>query len=238
MIVNAEIEQIRTILNSIESKLDVSPNEVALRDFGALELPDILADVTDYLLPLLTPYEAAYYFFMFRHSILLDGTQYVRISTKKIRGIVASPRPGTGTSEGQIRDCLAALVNKGAIRKESEPNREGTIYKVLIPEEIDSCRFAMKAKLDMPVAQLNPLEEVDFYNVRENRSKIFERDGYVCQYCSKQLTRFTTTLDHIVPVSQGGTNSFENVTTACRECNSRKTGKSLGDFLADNPTLT
>lgn len=74
---------------------------------------------------------------------------------------------------------------------------------------------------------------VDYYNVRENRHQIFERDGYKYAYCSKQLTRFTATLDHIKPVSEGGDNSYDNVTTACLACNSEKTGKPLGDFLAD-----
>ena len=46
--------------------------------------------------------------------------------------------------------------------------------------------------------------EVDFYNVRENRIKIYERDNYVCQHCRKQLTRFSATLDHLQPVSEGG----------------------------------
>ncbi len=80
--------------------------------------------------------------------------------------------------------------------------------------------------------------EADFYNVRENRHKIFERDGYMCVYpdCGKQLTRFTATLDHVKPVSAGGNNSYDNLVTACLSCNSRKTGKPFGDFLADNRT--
>ena len=75
--------------------------------------------------------------------------------------------------------------------------------------------------------------DVVYYNVRENRHQIFERDRYKCAYCGKQLTRFTATLDHIKPVSDGGDNSYDNVTTACLACNSEKTGKPLGGFLAD-----
>jgi 5-methylcytosine-specific restriction endonuclease McrA len=72
---------------------------------------------------------------------------------------------------------------------------------------------------------------LDFYNVRENRLKIYERDNYRCNYCGKQLTWFTATLDHITPVSQGGDNNAENLKTACLQCNSRKTARPLGDFL-------
>jgi hypothetical protein len=136
-----------------------------------------------------------------------------------------------------VAGCLKQLVDLGVIRKQSEPNRTGTLYKVLIPEEIELCRLVMKSEAIKPDPISNPQSEVDYYQVRENRTLIFERDGYQCEYCRKQLTRFTATLDHITPVSQGGGNEYDNVVTACRECNSRKTGKALGDFLADtNPT--
>lgn len=75
--------------------------------------------------------------------------------------------------------------------------------------------------------------EADYYNVRENRLKVYERDAFKCQHCGKQLTRFTTTLDHIQAVASGGDNSFTNLVTACRECNSKKNSRLLGDFLAD-----
>ncbi len=232
-----EIGQIRSLLDTLESRVASAPDETALRDFAALELPEIVGDIIDYLMPQLTPYQAAFYFYLFRHSIISAGTQHVRVSTTDLQRVVAPPRSNENTSWNTVSECLRQLVEKGAIRKEAEPNREGTLYKILIPEEIPFCREAMKADLVRPEAVTDPLKEADFYNVRENRTLIFERDGYACQYCAKQLTRFTATLDHLTPVSAGGGNEYENVITACRECNSRKTGKALGDFLADaDPT--
>ncbi len=233
-----EIEQIRGLLSTLEDRITTSPEDAALRDFAALELPEIIADVTDYLMPQLTPYEASVYFYMFRHSIIGSGTQYVRVSVSGLRHIVSSARAdaASGISVQLVAASLKQLVDLGVICKQSEPNRTGTLYKVLIPEEIELCRLAMKSEAIKPDPILNPQSEVDYYNVRENRTLIFERDGYQCEYCRKQLTRFTATLDHITPVSQGGGNEYDNVITACRECNSRKTGKALGDFLADtNP---
>src|SRR4051812_9041545 len=44
---------------------------------------------------------------------------------------------------------------------------------------------------------------------------LFARDGYRCQYCGKHRTalrgREFLTRDHIVPVSKGGGNTWENV---------------------------
>ncbi len=75
--------------------------------------------------------------------------------------------------------------------------------------------------------------DIDYNNVRENRTKVYERDDYKCHYCQKQLTRFTATLDHVKAVAEGGDNSFENIVTACLGCNSRKHRRPVGDFLAE-----
>jgi 5-methylcytosine-specific restriction endonuclease McrA len=48
---------------------------------------------------------------------------------------------------------------------------------------------------------------------------IFERDGYKCQYCGRLAD---LTIDHILPLSRGGSNNRDNLTTACRSCNSAK----------------
>ncbi len=55
---------------------------------------------------------------------------------------------------------------------------------------------------------------------------LFARDGYACQYCGRRKRelrgREFLTRDHIVPISRGGGNSWENVVTACSPCNHRK----------------
>ena len=103
-----------------------------------------------------------------------------------------------------------------------------------MPDEIEVCRRrrAEHLKADpLPAAEC----EADFYNVPHNRQKIYQRDDYKCTYCHKQLTRFTATLDHVKAVAEGGDNSAENLVTACLQCNSRKTARRVGDFLAGNP---
>lgn len=53
------------------------------------------------------------------------------------------------------------------------------------------------------------------------------RDLYVCQYCTKKLSHKEATVDHVVPVSKGGDLTWENVVTACRDCNNKKSDKDL-----------
>lgn len=53
-------------------------------------------------------------------------------------------------------------------------------------------------------------------------ARLFRRDDYMCLYCGQVLSAGLLTRDHIVPVSAGGQDSWENVATACRPCNHRK----------------
>ena len=84
-------ERIRELLKEIE---DQSSSGTALhddRDFSGLELPLIIQEVVDDLQPLLSPYEAAFYWYAFRHSIARNGSPHVRLSGKALRrGLVKS----------------------------------------------------------------------------------------------------------------------------------------------------
>ena len=139
---NQRIEKIRQLLNELESE----PNALASggRDFSAHELPAIIQQIVDDLQPLLTPYYAAFYWFLFRHSIANDGDPHLRVSTRHLRTAVVkssySQAEENPVSLGKVQETLRALEAIGAICKEGEPNRDGTLYRVLIPEEIEACR--------------------------------------------------------------------------------------------------
>ncbi|WP_184447587.1 HNH endonuclease [Xanthomonas sp. 3498] len=51
---------------------------------------------------------------------------------------------------------------------------------------------------------------------------LFARDAQLCLYCGQQFSRPQLTRDHVLPVSKGGRDIWENVVTACFHCNSRK----------------
>lgn len=57
--------------------------------------------------------------------------------------------------------------------------------------------------------------------------RLFRRDGFMCLYCGEVLAEKLLTRDHIIPVSAGGQDTWENVATACRPCNHRKDCHSL-----------
>lgn len=58
------------------------------------------------------------------------------------------------------------------------------------------------------------------------RFEIFQRDNFTCQYCNRTKNDgIKLVVDHIIPVSEGGKTTFENLITACNECNSGKSNK-------------
>ena len=79
--------------------------------------------------------------------------------------------------------------------------------------------------------------------VHFNKTEVFERDGWVCQLCSKPVLRRarrnkatqrlhprTASLDHIVPLSKGGDHCMQNTQCACLECNVRKGSHASGQL--------
>ena len=54
------------------------------------------------------------------------------------------------------------------------------------------------------------------------REEIYERDGWKCLACGQASD---LSLDHIIPWSLGGPDTFENLQTLCRPCNSKKGAK-------------
>jgi len=241
------IAQIRSLLDELEAETTTSAEAAAIRAFSGLELPDIIRDVVDLLMPEIRPYEAAIYMHLLRHSIIETSTQHVRVSRRGLQdGVIKSAYAGstsggktaesTAASFKTVQNALEALVAIGALREEGAPNRDGTLYRVLLPEEMEVCRKRRETITNRAAPVAASEREADFYNVRENRVKIYERDGYKCQYCDKQLTRFTVTLDHVRSVKDGGDNDFDNLLTACLKCNSKKNFQLLGDFVAQTTT--
>lgn len=61
------------------------------------------------------------------------------------------------------------------------------------------------------------------------RFEVFKRDNFTCQYCGKKAPDVVLNVDHIEPVSKGGTNDIMNLITSCFECNNGKRDRKLSD---------
>lgn len=67
------------------------------------------------------------------------------------------------------------------------------------------------------------------------RFRVFERDKFKCVYCGMPGTHCILEVDHIVPVSRGGTNEMFNLATSCADCNVGKSSRVIA--LNDLPDV-
>lgn len=70
------------------------------------------------------------------------------------------------------------------------------------------------------------------------RFDVFKRDSFKCQYCGSAAPDVLLEIDHIRPVSKGGTNDTTNLITACPACNSGKSDKTLDENTTVAKTRT
>jgi 5-methylcytosine-specific restriction endonuclease McrA len=62
-------------------------------------------------------------------------------------------------------------------------------------------------------------------DVKFNRRNIYARDGNRCQYCGKKTSTLELSLDHVIPRSQGGRSTWDNIVCCCIKCNVKKGGR-------------
>lgn len=100
--------------------------------------------------------------------------------------------------------------------------------KVEIIEEsnrvVRSVSISVKAPLVIRLLKYIP-ERHKRTVVRFTRNNIFLRDQYTCQYCGIKPGAKLLTMDHVIPVVKEGPKNWENIVTACRNCNVRKGGR-------------
>lgn len=86
------------------------------------------------------------------------------------------------------------------------------------------------------VIRLRNYVKIPYKEISLSRRNVLHRDSYICQYCG--VRRHDLTIDHIIPRSRGGVDSWDNVVAACLKCNVKKgdrTPKEAGMVLMSHP---
>ncbi|MBD3403769.1 HNH endonuclease [candidate division GN15 bacterium] len=74
------------------------------------------------------------------------------------------------------------------------------------------------------VVRLQEYKRVPYKRIMLSRKNILMRDDHQCQYCGTR--KGPMTIDHVVPRTQHGTDTWENLVTACVKCNNKKGNRS------------
>jgi len=100
-----------------------------------------------------------------------------------------------------------------------------------VTEDVVMLRSVTRALHVPAVIRLRRYVNVPRRGARWSRQGVLRRDGYTCIYCEtgvgerqngRMLTKQDFTLDHIVPRSRNGRNTWGNTACACPACNQRK----------------
>jgi 5-methylcytosine-specific restriction endonuclease McrA len=166
--------------------------------------------------------DRAVYYHLLRHS-RLEGKSRLHFP---IIGVARN----LGVSVDTVRSALRRLVQHRALRL-IERSKAGYVMDVRLPEEVPGARSRAQARAAVPSPSSGNLEEIDFMGTPEHRRAIHAREGGVCFYCLRRTGQEIQCLDHVIPRAQLGPNSYRNLVSCCRECNSRKGERPAADFL-------
>lgn len=108
---------------------------------------------------------------------------------------------------------FAEWVEISQLKHEFEPERHDWIHTVRL-------QIAVPRIIRLLGYDKLPRQEVKF-----NRRNIYARDSNRCQYCGKKFPTTELSLDHVVPKSQGGKSTWENIVCCCVKCNVKKGGR-------------
>ena len=72
---------------------------------------------------------------------------------------------------------------------------------------------------------------------KPTKKMLWKRDEGKCQYCEKKVSLSTATIDHVIPRSRGGKETWKNLVIACSKCNCKK-GSSLTSECGMKPLKT
>lgn len=75
------------------------------------------------------------------------------------------------------------------------------------------------------IIRLENYVRVHYKRVMLSRKNILRRDNHKCQYCGR--SDLPLTIDHVIPKSKGGQDTWENLVAACIKCNNKKGDRTL-----------
>lgn len=183
-----------------------------------------IIEFQDHLAPKLDTYEQAIYLYLYRHT-RLEGMNENVIPFKSARTRMACGigERGKPMSESTASEKLRSLSEKGAIEIR-RTEHSGRLIRVFLPAEIPG--VIPSGDTEIPV----DIEDMDFFDVKQNRKLILERENHRCFYTLEQPDESIFVLDHVISRQEGG-NSYRNVVACSRESNNRKGNKKADDFI-------
>ncbi|MGH8052543.1 MAG: HNH endonuclease [Stenotrophomonas sp.] len=111
-----------------------------------------------------------------------------------------------------VRDAVSWTLGDPCLHVHGAINRDSGLQSGLDLHPIIASRGFARSRAIAPTPNLT-------------NTALFARDAQLCLYCGHQFSRPHLTRDHVMPISKGGQDTWENVVSACFHCNSRKSNR-------------
>lgn len=115
----------------------------------------------------------------------------------------------------------------------------GGRYETIVPHQRFCSRSCQKRANDRARTQARRALVRGVGVERIDATEVFKRDGWRCQLCGCRTLKSkrgsshprAPELDHILPLSRGGSHTWENVQCSCRSCNIAKSDEPMGQLI-------
>jgi len=203
------------ILDVINGKIEPRADRISLERY-VLEH----SYVTKYLSRIVKDKALAIYHVLFYLTYFETGKSEIIIPWAGVGAFIMGDQGNLIDNNTTVRKRLPSLLENQCI---AVNRQRGGVNEIIVhlPSEIPVCRELIE-KEEASVQKNEQPDEADYYSDPERRLMILGRDKRKCIYCLLDVSEDSYVLDHITPVSKGGTNRKFNLLTSCEGCNQRK----------------
>ncbi len=132
----------------------------------------------------------------------------------------------------KVEDSSSGSATEKALRNRKAENNPDFMHKTISSRPKKSTSNSYVKEEPMVKSSYQSNTEQITSRVRNvslsTRANVFERDNYTCQMCGRTISDgVKLEIDHIIPVSKGGSDNMSNLQTLCFDCNRGKSNKIL-----------
>jgi 5-methylcytosine-specific restriction endonuclease McrA len=215
------------ILDLIRGTIQPKPDRITLERYVVED-----SYITKYLSRIVKDKALVVYHVLFHLSWFETGKGSLVVPWARLGEFIMSEQGNIIANNTTVRRRLPDLLRNQCIsvtRQRSGANE----VSVHLPSDIPVCRELIDRE-EVTLEEALAKDERDYYTDPDRRLEILARDNRRCAYCTIDVSEDDFVLDHLVPVSKGGTNRKTNLVTCCASCNQRKQDGDPVEFLLEN----
>jgi hypothetical protein len=215
------------ILDVMNGKIEPRADRISLEQY-IIEY----SYITKYLSRIVKDKALVVYHVLFYLTFFETGKSEVIVPWAEVGSFIRSDQGNIIDNSTTVKRRLGDLFQNKCI---SVNRQRGIANEIVVhlPSEIPACKELIEKEVSTLLTTEKP-DDADYYTNPERRLMVLERDMHKCTYCLVEVAEDSYVIDHIIPVSKGGTNKKFNLVTSCQGCNQRKQDEDAIMFLATN----